>query len=548
MQKRNKNRISIVTFLMMISLLLTTGTFAFWASYVEGTNVITNGTVTIGSADSVDTAFTISNETNSLGKLVPENQLQNSNLGAVDIVYFSYDLQWIENELKSQITGNTIVTGDVKVSHIIEIYQDNQLVPFIGNEAVYNLLHVVYNESNPTQMILDAKAETFRYTVTMDEPTNQEQYNLIANSDIVITMSFQIADHTVKLTQKNATADVPSTFTITYYDVDDSVIYSEEVMEGNDLGSFTIPADPVKEGYTFTGWSSTLPETMPANDINLYAGYIINQYTITFDVNQGTDLPSITQDFNTILYEPSEPVKEGYIFTGWYREPSYSTAYLFTTMPAYNETVYVGWTATVDTIRSTILNHQFDNLSLCQGTESANIESTVYELLNDPFVVVNYVTKNVDGTFTIDLTQSYNDTTTSITITATFDVCEEYPANLIQEAKSEIEVLIPTGLFDNIQVANLNERTKTAGINGRLQALKDKYDVTIDVIYDDSVKDNGNPLTDTTGMTGTAMGMIITITLTYEDVVVTQTFEVVASFEQSKIPDSYTIPDTFVPY
>lgn len=549
--KKIRKEKMLIILLLFVSFLFSTGTFAYWSTYVEGTNTSSTGVLSIGSGDNVETAFTITNESNSLGFLVPENQLQNSLPGSVDIVYLSYDLQWNEDELVSQLSGNTQTYGDVQVTHGIAIYKDGELLPYSGNEKIYSLIHVEHNELNPNQLILDATAETFRFTVTMDEPANQEEYNIISLSDIEITLQFNILDSSITTTDIDQSSDnneTPSVYKVIYYDTDNTVIYTQDVQEGNGLTDFVIPDNPTKDGYTFTTWSSNLPEVMPSQDIEIYANYIINQYTITFEENGGSEVADLTGDFESTVFTPEEPTKEGYIFTGWYSAPEYSSEYEFTTMPSEDATVYVGWTATVEQVESIITNHKFENLDLCSGTESANVEAEVLRVLNDPFITVDYVTDHGDGSFTIDLTQTYNDTTTYITVNATFLMCAEYPNNLLAEAQEEIEVLIPTGLFDDIKVPNLNERTKTEGINNRLQVLKDKYNVTIDVVYDDSVKDNGSPLTDTTGMTGTAMGMIITITLEYDGIIVTDTFEVVASFDQSKEEDIFIIPDTFTPY
>ena len=43
--------------------------------------------------------------------------------------------------------------------------------------------------------------------------------------------------------------------------------------------------DPTKPGYTFAGWDPELPATMPDEDLDVKALWTINQYTITFDTD-----------------------------------------------------------------------------------------------------------------------------------------------------------------------------------------------------------------------------------------------------------------------
>jgi len=98
----------------------------------------------------------------------------------------------------------------------------------------------------------------------------------------------------------------------------------------------TAPADPTREGYTFIGWDREIPTTMPAEDMTVTAQWEINQYTITFDTNGGSEIAPITQDYGTNITAPADPIREGYTFIGWDREIS-------KTMPAENMTVTARW-------------------------------------------------------------------------------------------------------------------------------------------------------------------------------------------------------------
>ena len=79
----------------------------------------------------------------------------------------------------------------------------------------------------------------------------------------------------------------------------------------------TPPIAPVKEGYVFAGWDISIPTTMPANDMSLKALWTAGQYTITFNSNGGTPVQSITKDFSTAVEKPTDPTKTGYTFAGW---------------------------------------------------------------------------------------------------------------------------------------------------------------------------------------------------------------------------------------
>ena len=98
----------------------------------------------------------------------------------------------------------------------------------------------------------------------------------------------------------------------------------------------TAPDNPTRKGYTFKGWDKEIPETMPAENMTVKAQWEINQYTITFDTNGGSEIAPITQDYGTEITAPDKPTRKGYTFKGWDKE-------IPETMPAENITVKAQW-------------------------------------------------------------------------------------------------------------------------------------------------------------------------------------------------------------
>ena len=98
----------------------------------------------------------------------------------------------------------------------------------------------------------------------------------------------------------------------------------------------TAPDNPTRKGYTFKGWDKEIPETMPAENITVKAQWEINQYTITFDTNGGSEIAPITQDYGTEITAPDNPTRKGYTFRGWDKE-------IPKTMPAENITITARW-------------------------------------------------------------------------------------------------------------------------------------------------------------------------------------------------------------
>jgi uncharacterized repeat protein (TIGR02543 family) len=105
-----------------------------------------------------------------------------------------------------------------------------------------------------------------------------------------------------------------------------------------DFGSvITPPKAPTRTGFTFTGWSEAVPDTMPAMDKTLVAQWQRNNYVITFDSAGGSSVNSITVAFDNPVTLPAAPTRQGYTFAGW--NPAVPSK-----MPASNLTVTATWT------------------------------------------------------------------------------------------------------------------------------------------------------------------------------------------------------------
>lgn len=131
--------------------------------------------------------------------------------------------------------------------------------------------------------------------------------------------------------------DVSGSFTVNDYKVtfisEGSIIKEEILAFGTTI---SIPESPEKIGHTFTGWNPTVDATVPAHDVTYTAQFSVNQYTITFDTDGGTEIAPITQDYGTSITKPKDPTKEGYTFTGWNAE-------IPEIMPAENLTIKATW-------------------------------------------------------------------------------------------------------------------------------------------------------------------------------------------------------------
>ena len=162
--------------------------------------------------------------------------------------------------------------------------------------------------------------------------------------DVPSRQGYQFTDWYLDDTKYDFAAPVTGDMTLTAKWTAKSYTITFDTNGGSDIGhitqdygtQITAPADPTREGYTFIGWDKAIPATMPAGDMTITAQWRINQYTITFDTDGGSEIAPITQDYGTQITAPADPTREGYTFIGWDKA-------IPATMPAESITITAQW-------------------------------------------------------------------------------------------------------------------------------------------------------------------------------------------------------------
>ncbi|RGI10357.1 hypothetical protein DXD22_01340 [Ruminococcus sp. TF12-19AC] len=196
-------------------------------------------------------------------------------------------------------------------------------------------------------MTVKAQWEINQYTITFDTNGGSEIAPITQDYGTEITApdnptrkgySFKGWDKEIPKTMPAENKTVKAQWEINQYTITvDTNGGSEIAPITQDYGTkITVPADPTRKGYTFKGWDKEIPETMPAENITVKAQWEINQYTIAFDTNGGSEITPITQDYGTEITAPNNPTRKGYTFKGWDKE-------IPKTMPAENITVKAQW-------------------------------------------------------------------------------------------------------------------------------------------------------------------------------------------------------------
>ena len=112
--------------------------------------------------------------------------------------------------------------------------------------------------------------------------------------------------------ETTCTISTSSSYTVTFKDYNGNVLKTETVAAG---GSATPPATPSREGYDFVNWDGAY--TNVYSDTTVTAVYAIKTYTVKFVDYDETVLSTQTVNYGGSATVPANPTRDGYTFTGW---------------------------------------------------------------------------------------------------------------------------------------------------------------------------------------------------------------------------------------
>ncbi len=101
-------------------------------------------------------------------------------------------------------------------------------------------------------------------------------------------------------------------------------------------------SSPVYRAW-FIGDNSSSVVISPVSSHSSSGGGRKTQYTVTFETNGGNKIKSVKVNKNSTLSKPTEPIKDGYTFDGWYSDKECKNAYDFGESVTKSITLYAKW-------------------------------------------------------------------------------------------------------------------------------------------------------------------------------------------------------------
>ncbi|MCL1702653.1 InlB B-repeat-containing protein [Lysinibacillus sp. Bpr_S20] len=170
----------------------------------------------------------------------------------------------------------------------------------------------------------------------------------------VVTKNVTLYAKWINNTSGGGTGGGSSNYKVTF-DANSGSEVPSQTVRYNDL--VKVPTTPVKEGYTFDGWYKDaelknvweFAQDRVTADLTLYAKWTKDHvsegsYTVTFDANGGSEVPSQTVADKALVNAPAKPTKKGHILIGWYTNKEFTKAWDFAKdVVTEDVTLYARW-------------------------------------------------------------------------------------------------------------------------------------------------------------------------------------------------------------
>lgn len=214
-----------------------------------------------------------------------------------------------------------------------------------------------------------------------------------------------------------------STYTVTF-DANGGTLTGDATMETTNAKLASLPADPVRSGYEFTGWydaatggNQVTTSTVINKNTTVYAHWNKVEYTVTFNAGAGVlegEASSVTVDYK--LSALPTATLEGYEFLGWYTLPAGGEQVSVDTVYSAHTELFAQWKSNnPDADTGVTVNYEVSVLNETGEPVTGDVyvtwqgAKTVTKVINNASGTVSAALPSGDYTIILSFTGSYKD-------------------------------------------------------------------------------------------------------------------------------------------
>lgn len=179
----------VLLLLVTISVVFTSGSYAYWFNVEDASNDNVSGSIEVGSGESIGMTVSVADAANTTDDLVPTAFVSTSPGSPVDTIELTYSVSWVES-------GSVVVdgsTGDltVSVTEVRSMLGGGGSQIWAANSNIYGDMFTIVitgdgeivagTDSTVTVSILFATA-----------PASQAIYNQVANNSLELDLDFSV--------------------------------------------------------------------------------------------------------------------------------------------------------------------------------------------------------------------------------------------------------------------------------------------------------------------------------------------------------------------
>lgn len=174
----------------------------------------------------------------------------------------------------------------------------------------------------------------------------KSKWNVVGSDDIMIESAQRIDDKTVDLVLSGNSNDIYSNSEI-FIEFDSSLLMPEPYEENGEIITWDdtkikMDSDGVRaKMYQSDNAVSLIKQNRPSGNGGSSEGII--RYTVTFEANNGDKTTKQIVNRNTTVTKPTDPIREGYTFVGWFTDKELTKEYDFNDNVTGNITLYAKW-------------------------------------------------------------------------------------------------------------------------------------------------------------------------------------------------------------
>lgn len=241
--------------------------------------------------------------------------------------------------------GGILLWSDISVGKAIQIKNNTAAGGAAANVVLYqtNKLNLVQAFTDQAQLMVSKYGGVSNDAVAL-EGTDQ---------DLVIPAKVFVSSDTAGFTLKRQGnqlmfTDAAPTYTVLFATADGSAV---EPLEDLTTGSLLQPVASSLSHHMFAGWYTDAALTHAWNfetsqvqsNMVLYAKFDKDTHTVRFETNGGNTVADCTVTCGSAIDQPTDPVRTGYLFKGWYTDSGLSHTYDFSTAVESDFTLYAKW-------------------------------------------------------------------------------------------------------------------------------------------------------------------------------------------------------------